>query len=157
MKIKFEKEAVLIAELDKQKLEDDLKQTMNFEESIKKNLNIKNNKTEEQNIDELKEFVWLGTDWYDLIMNFNYYSQQKLRIEVYPISITDFTQYSPHLVTEEGELEYKSTKKDLLDDYLFILVDVNNPDNLNKSIERMLCTRIINYVGNKWKQLWIQN
>jgi hypothetical protein len=151
--IELSPESVLDMELNKAKLEQDLKQDLAFEKQVKKNLKVLKNKTDEQDLEELKEFVWLGLDWYDLIMNFNYYAQRKMTISVYKVQIKNLKQYLPDKITSRNELIYNSETNDL-EEYLFVLKDSNDPNNLNKFVERMLSTKLVKYVDAKWKLEW---
>lgn len=157
MRLKIENHVVVHAELNKTRLENDIKKTIDFEKAIKNNLKIIKNNSDETNTEELKEFLWLGTDWYDLIVNFNYYTEPKIKILVFCVDVINLTQYTPDtydvMKTNSNELKFK-VKNNTFKDYLFVLIDPNDPNNVNKHIERMLSTRIINYIGEKWKVDW---
>lgn len=156
MRIKLSNEPLVIAKLNKQMFERELKKKIDFKSAIHNSLKIDVNRTDETNMNELKNFVWLGFDWYDLIMNYkNYRAKQSnfIDILVFKIEINNFTQYTPDIMTSNYELNY-DIEKNSFEDYLFVLFDSQNKDSLNKNIERMLCTRLINYTDKKWKLEW---
>lgn len=156
MKIKLNELPILVGRINKQMFEVELKKKVDFKAAVKKSLKIEHNQTDEQNLEELKNFIWLGFDWYDFVMNFKNYKAARgafVDILVFKIEIENFTQYTPDVMTSNYELNYDVETKHF-EDYLFMLNDTNNKQSLNKNIERMLCTRLIDYTNKNWTLEW---
>ena len=167
MKIIIDNDPLLSVKIDKKKFEQEMKKELELKESLFESIEIVKNDTGEEDLDEVKEIVYVGFDWYDLLMNFKYYKDQvegnHFFIDMYKIKICNFTEYLPDFISNEHKkrksyvLNYKVKKTDL-NNYLFMLRDTNNlKDSLNKNVERMLCTNLIDYSNKEWKQEWHMN
>lgn len=150
MEIKIDYDPIGVVNLNLVKFEEDMKKNLDIKSSFMNNVIIK--KCQKDGEDDLINYVYLNTDWGNVLMMMREARQDSADFVVYKCFIKGFVNYDPDKIDVESGI-FLLKDKYVDEDIYFMTFNTNNP-RIDKHLEYMLSQNIINYYKNEWKKVF---